>query len=113
MPHVFIQPQARDNAMIMEIAQIEITAGMESQFEYGVKQAIPIFKRAKGCTAMMLTRSHENPQRYRLFVRWDTVENHTVDFRGSHDYQEWRSLVGHCFAAPPAVEHVKEVVAGF
>jgi len=99
--------------MIMEIAQIDITPGMESQFEAGAKQAVPIFKRARGCTAMMLTRSHEQPQRYRLFVRWDTVENHTVDFRGSPDFQEWRRLVAHCFAAPPAVEHVTEVVQGF
>jgi len=94
--------------MIMEIAQIEITPGMEKEFEAGVKKAAPIFKRAKGCSAMMLTRSHEHPQRYRLFVRWATVENHTVDFRGSADFQEWRKLVGHCFAGPPAVEHVTE-----
>ena len=99
--------------MILEIAQIDIKPGMESAFEAGVKQATPIFKRAKGCSAVMLTRSHENPQRYRLFVRWGTLENHTVDFRGSADFQEWRRLVGHCFAAPPAVEHVREVVAGF
>ena len=99
--------------MMMEIAQIEITPGMESQFEAGVKQAAPLFKRAKGCTAMMLTRSHEHPQRYRLFVRWATIENHTVDFRGSADFQEWRRLVAHCFASPPQVEHVKEIDAGF
>ena len=99
--------------MIMEIAQIEITPGMESAFEAGVKQAKPLFKRAKGCSAMMLTRSHEFPQRYRLFVRWGTLENHTQDFRGSADFQEWRRLVGPCFASPPQVEHVTETVAGF
>jgi heme-degrading monooxygenase HmoA len=99
--------------MILEIAQFDITPGMESQFEAGVKQATPLFKRAKGCSAMMLTRSHEFPQRYRLFVRWATLENHTVDFRGSADFQEWRKLVAHCWAAPPAVEHVTEVVQGF
>ena len=100
--------------MIMEIAHFEITPGTESQFEAGVKQATPLFKRAKGCSAMMLTRSHENPQRYRLFVRWATIENHTIDFRGSPDFQEWRKLVGHCFASPPQVEHVMEIAdAGF
>ena len=53
------------------------------------------------------------PARCRLFVKWETVENHTVDFRGSPDFAEWRKLVGHCFAAPPEVEHVHEVVKGF
>jgi heme-degrading monooxygenase HmoA len=99
--------------MIMEIAQIDIRPGMESAFEAGVKTATPLFKRAKGCSAAMLTRSHEMPSRYRLFVRWDTLENHTQDFRGSADFQEWRRLVGHCFASPPQVEHVREVAGGF
>ena len=99
--------------MIMEIAQIEVKPGMEAEFESGVKNAAPLFKRAKGCTGMALQKSHEKPQRYRLFVKWDTLENHTVDFRGSADFQEWRKLVGHCFASPPDVEHVTEVVTGF
>lgn len=99
--------------MITEIAQIDVKAGMESQFEAGVREAIPLFKRAKGCSGLRLERSHEKPQRYRLFVQWQTLENHIVDFRGSADFQEWRRLVGGCFAAPPDVEHVTEVVNGF
>ena len=62
---------------------------------------------------MELMRSIEHPSRYRLVVKWETVENHTVDFRGSADFQEWRKLVGHCFASPPVVEHTREVVRGF
>jgi heme-degrading monooxygenase HmoA len=99
--------------MILEIAQIEIKPGMENEFEAGVKSAGPIFKRAKGCKFMTLQRSHENPSRYRLFVQWETLENHTKDFRESADFPEWRKLVGHCFASPPNVEHVTEVVHGF
>jgi quinol monooxygenase YgiN len=99
--------------MITEIAQIEIKPGMEAEFEAGVKKAAPVFKRAKGCRAMELRRSVEKPARYRLFVAWETVENHTVDFRGSPDFQEWRSLVAHCFASPPEVEHVAQVLRGF
>jgi heme-degrading monooxygenase HmoA len=99
--------------MIREIAQIDVKPGMENEFEAAVKSAVPIFKRAKGCTGVTLQRSHEKPARYRLVVQWDTLENHTVDFRGSADFQEWRKLVGHCFASPPEVEHMREVVHGF
>ena len=99
--------------MILEIAQIDVKAAMEHEFELGVAKAAPIFKRAKGCKGMELQRSFEKPARYRLFVKWETVENHTVDFRASPDFQEWRKLVGHCFASPPEVEHVREVVRGF
>ena len=99
--------------MILEIAQLNIKPGMESEFEAGVAKAAPIFRRAKGCKGMALQRSVETPSRYRLFVKWETLENHTVDFRGSADFQEWRKLVGHCFAAAPEVEHSREVVTGF
>jgi heme-degrading monooxygenase HmoA len=99
--------------MIIEIAQIDVKPGMENDFEAGVKNAVPLFKRAKGCKGMVLQRSYEKQARYRLFVQWETLENHTVDFRGSADFQEWRKLVGHCFASPPEVEHVREVVKGF
>ena len=87
--------------MVLEIAQIDIKPGLEAEFEAGV------------CKGMELQRSVEKPQRYRLFVKWDTVENHTVDFRGSEDFQEWRKLVGHCFAAAPEVEHTRRTVTGF
>ena len=99
--------------MFLEIAQIDVKPGMEQEFEAGVTKAVPIFRRAKGCRSMELARSVEKPERYRLFVRWQTLENHTVDFRGSADFQEWRKLVGHCFAAPPEVEHVRDAVHGF
>lgn len=99
--------------MIVEIAQIEIKQGLESEFEANVTKAAPLFQRAKGCRSMELHRSIEMPQRYRLFVEWDTLDNHIVDFRQSADFQEWRRLVGHCFESPPSVEHTSQVVDGF
>lgn len=99
--------------MITEIAQIEVKPGMEAEFEAGVAAAVPVFRRSTGCRGLTLRRSIEKPQRYRLFVQWDTLENHTVDFRASPNFQEWRGLVQHCFAGPPEVEHVADVVHGF
>ena len=99
--------------MILEIAMIEVNPGTEAEFEAGVAKAAAIFRRAKGCKGMELQRSIEHPSRYRLFVKWETVENHTVDFRNSTDFQEWRKLVGHCFAQAPRVEHMQQAVSGF
>jgi hypothetical protein len=42
-------------------------------------------------------------------VKWETLENHTVDFRGSENFAEWRALVGPYFASPPEVEHTNKV----
>lgn len=99
--------------MYLEIAQIDVKPGLETEFEAGVGKAVPIFKRAKGCRGVELQRSVEKPSRYRLFVTWETVENHTIDFRGSADFQEWRKLVGHCFVGTPEVEHARKVLTGF
>ena len=96
--------------MILEIAQIDVKPGTEAEFEAGVAKAAPIFRRAKGCQGMELQRSVEHPSRYCVFVKWETVENHTVDFRGSENFAEWRGLVGQYFASPPDVEHTNTVV---
>ena len=98
---------------IVEIDQIEVKQGLEAEFEANVAKAKPLFERAKGCRSMELHRSIELPARYRLIVHWETLENHTTDFRQSADFQEWRRLVGHCFEAPPNVEHTQRLAVGF
>jgi heme-degrading monooxygenase HmoA len=96
--------------MVTEIAQIEIKPGNEQDFEAAVAKARAVFGRSKGFRGFELHRSIEKPQRYRLLVKWETLENHTVDFRGSENFTEWRGLVGQFFAAPPEVEHTRKVV---
>jgi heme-degrading monooxygenase HmoA len=97
--------------MVTEIAQIEVKPGTEKVFEAAVAKAKPLFLRAKGGKGMELHKSVEKPTRYRLMVKWETLENHTVDFRGSEDFQTWRGLVGQYFASAPEVEHTETVVS--
>lgn len=99
--------------MFMEVAAIQVKPGTEAQFEAAVQAAVPLFQRAKGCSAMRLERSVEQPTHYTLLVQWATVENHMVDFRASADFEQWRKLVGDFFAAPPQVGHTATVVEGF
>lgn len=99
--------------MVLEIAQIEVKPGMEAEFEAGVKQAVPIFRQAKGCHSMELQRSVEHPNRYRAMVEWETLEDSTVTFLNSAGLQEWRKLVGHCFERAPVVEHMRKTLKGF
>ena len=47
----------------------------------------------------------ESPERYLLTIRWNTLEDHTVGFRGSPAFAQWRAIVGPYFAQPPHVEH--------
>jgi quercetin dioxygenase-like cupin family protein/heme-degrading monooxygenase HmoA len=99
--------------LVREIAQIDVLEGHEDAFEKAVAAAAPLFQRAKGARTFQLERSEELPQRYRLIVGWETVEDHTVAFRGSEQFEQWRALVSPHFAAPPYVEHVRNVLTAF
>jgi heme-degrading monooxygenase HmoA len=103
----------REGDLVLEIAEVNIKTGSEEAFEEGVKKAAPLFAGAKGCLGLELKRSHESPSRYLLFVRWETIDNHVVDFRNSPAFAEWRNCVAHCFAMPPKVEHVHQVLHAF
>jgi heme-degrading monooxygenase HmoA len=96
--------------MITEIALIDIKPGSEKDFEAAAMKARPLFMRAKGSIGIELHRSIERPSRYRLLAKWETLENHTVDFRNSEGFVEWRALVGQFFARPPEVEHTETIL---
>jgi quinol monooxygenase YgiN len=98
--------------MIQEIARLDVTPGEEAAFEAGAAAAVALFRRAAGCHAMQLNRSHEQAGRYWLIVSWETVEAHLA-FRETADFGEWRRLVGGYFAGPPQVEHGIPTPAGF
>ncbi len=92
--------------MIVEIADILIKKDHQKEFERAVLAAVnTVFPKAKGFRSHIFYRCIESPNRYSLQLTWDTLENHTVDFRGSSLFTEWRAMVGDCFAQPPHVEH--------
>jgi heme-degrading monooxygenase HmoA len=97
--------------MVLEIAETELKPGMAEEFERGVAASLPIFRKAPGFIDLSLQRCIENPMRYRVFLRWETIENHTEGFRKSQGFQQWRQLVGHCFAVAPKVDHSQCVLA--
>ena len=98
--------------MILEIAEIDVKAGHEPDFESAVGRALPLFHAAPGCHGVQLQRGVEQPNRYFLVVRWETLEDHTVGFRGSEAFTRWRALVSPHFEAPPRVQHARPVLGG-
>ncbi|WP_210527339.1 antibiotic biosynthesis monooxygenase family protein [Rubellimicrobium arenae] len=97
--------------MILETAELTIAPGQEGAFEAAVRQAVPLFLGSRGCKGVRLHRVVETPGLYRLLVDWDTLEDHTVHFRGSEAFAQWRALVSPHFAAAPAVTHSEEAMS--
>jgi len=72
--------------------------------------AVPIIQGTAGYISHELIRCIETPDRYLLIVRWETLEAHTVGFRGSPQYQEWKRLLHHFYEPyPPLVEHYESL----
>lgn len=92
--------------MILEIADIRIQPGKQQEFDAAIARgAEQVIRQAKGFCSYQINKGIESPERYVLMIFWETLENHTVDFRASPAFQEWRAIVGPYFAAPPVVEH--------
>ena len=92
--------------MILELADIRIQPGQNAAFEATIAQAASgIISQAKGFQRFTVNKGIESPERYVLQIEWDTLEDHTVGFRQSELFTQWRALVGPFFAVPPVVEH--------
>jgi heme-degrading monooxygenase HmoA len=91
--------------MILEVAILNIRAGQAEQFESAFRQAAPIIASIPGYRSHELQRCLEYPQRYILLAYWETLEAHTVGFRASPQYQEWKELLHHFYDPFPTVEH--------
>lgn len=95
--------------MILEAVFLPVIPGREAEFEAAFKQASPIIASMKGYINHELQRCIEAPSKYLLLVRWETLEDHTVGFRGSPQYQEWRKLLHHFYDPFPTVEHFQKI----
>ena len=92
--------------MILELADIRILPGQQAVFDEAIERGVrTVIAKAKGFQGYKVNKGIENPERYILQIFWETLENHTVDFRESPAFAEWRGIVGPFFAAPPSVEH--------
>jgi heme-degrading monooxygenase HmoA len=96
--------------MILEIADIRIAPGRQADFDEAITRGLQtVISRARGFRGYKVNRGIESPERYVLMIFWDTLEDHTVHFRGGPLFPEWRAIVGPFFASPPVVEHFELV----
>ena len=92
--------------MILEIVDIRIQPGKQQEFDAAIVQGLQqVISQAKGFKGYRVNKGIESPERYVLMIFWETLESHTIDFRESPAFQEWRAIVGPFFAMPPVVEH--------
>jgi heme-degrading monooxygenase HmoA len=98
--------------MILEVAILNVRAGQKDAFERAFADAQQIISSMPGYVSHQLQRCLEEPDKYLLLVNWRRLEDHTIGFRQSTGYQEWRRLLHHFYDPFPTVEHFEAVFEG-
>ena len=92
--------------MIIEVADIAVAPERQEEFTKAIVRGVEtVISKADGYQDYQVLQGIESPGRFLLQIKWKTLENHTVDFRQSEAFSEWRSMVGPFFLRPPIVEH--------
>jgi heme-degrading monooxygenase HmoA len=101
----------KGEAVILEVALLNVREEMCNEFEAAFKQAECIISSMPGYVSHEFHKCIEVPTRYILLVRWKTLKDHTVGFRQSDEYQEWKRLLHHFYDPFPTVEHFELVTS--
>ncbi|MHB1712351.1 MAG: antibiotic biosynthesis monooxygenase family protein [Acidimicrobiales bacterium] len=95
--------------MILEHAEITIKRGSAGEFEAALAGARAIIAQARGFVFLEWYRGIEFPEKYLLRIGWETLEDHTVGFRQSERFAQYRALIGEFFDSPPQVVHFQPI----
>ncbi len=110
-PDPQISQMGRKARMILETAVFTIHPGQADQFLEAFSRGRTFIEQSKGCHRSRTSPEASRSQiRFILVVWWQTLEDHTVTFKQSSNFTDWRAVVGHFFALPPVVHHFSDEV---
>ena len=96
--------------MILEVAILDVKPSKTNEFELAFAKAQSIISSMQGYVSHELQKCIEKESRYLLLVKWQTLEDHTIGFRKSKEYQEWKKLLHHFYNPFPEVEHYTNIL---
>lgn len=91
--------------MILETAFIHVKPGQEADFLVALEAAKDVLAQANGWKSISVKQGIERSSTFMLALEWETLENHTVDFREGPLFAQWRAIIGPFFDSAPDVEH--------
>ena len=94
---------------MLEVAVLNVRPGHSAEFEAAFRAAGQYISATPGYISHELRKCVETPDRYLLLVRWRSLKDHTVGFRKSPQYQDWKRLLHHFYDPFPVVEHYEAV----
>jgi len=96
--------------MILEVAILYVKKGEYKEFEKDFAIAGQYISSIKGYLNHSLRKCIELENKYLLLEEWEKLEDHTIGFRNSEQYLEWKNLLHYYYDPFPVVEHYKTIV---
>ena len=96
--------------MILEVAILNVKIWQEKDFENDFLIASKFISPIKGYLKHSLQKCLEHKNQYILLVEWENLEDHTIGFRESSQYLEWKKILHHYYDPFPKVEHYETII---
>lgn len=98
-----------NDTSVLEIAMLDVIACKNLEFEQAFKLAESIISSMPGYIRHELQLCLEDANKYVLLVWWEKLEDHTIGFRQSAEYQKWRGLLHKFYDPFPTVLHYQKI----
>lgn len=95
--------------MILEVANLYVKDNEQEKFEKDFLIASKYISSINGYIKHSLNKCLEIQNKYILLVEWENLESHTIGFRNSPQYLEWKKLLHHYYEPFPIVEHFEPI----
>ncbi|KUJ59310.1 antibiotic biosynthesis monooxygenase [Flavobacteriaceae bacterium CRH] len=95
--------------MILEAVFLFVKPELLHEFENDFAKASQYISSIDGYLGHRLEKCLEIENKYLLLVDWNMLEDHTIGFRTSEAYLEWKKILHHYYEPFPVVEHFKTV----
>lgn len=95
--------------MILEIATFDIKEQAQTAFIEAFQEAQLVVSKAKGFVGLECQHCIEIPTKFVVLIHWKTLEDHTIGFRESALFVQWRALLSPHFQNPPVAEHFQTI----
>ena len=96
--------------MVLEVAILLVKKGEEKSFEQDFAVAGKYISSIPGYVKHSLRKCIEQENKYILLVDWEKLEDHTVGFRESKQYLEWKKMLHHYYDPFLVVEHYEVIL---
>lgn len=91
--------------MVIEIAEFTAVPGKADEFLAGLKRGMEVVRGAEGCRSVKLLHQIEDPHRFVALIEWESLEHHTVRFRGGPLFAQYRGHITGLFVDPIVARH--------